>query len=291
MNKISITPVALFLTLPAFAQAPAVGQNEAFSFADITILVFIVTAVLLLVVAYTLLNTFKTLSNQLIKPTRFAQTESEKIPEWQEWYALKKSRPPVLNKLLGLRPISEEKDIKMEHEFDGIAELDNPTPGWFMVLFYATIIFGVVYLFNYHVMGWGKMQEEEYVIEMNKAHAAKTAFLAKSSNNIDEASVKEDKDAGVIAAGAALFKTNCVACHGDKGQGTVGPNLTDEYWLHGGEINNIFKSIKYGIPAKGMISWEKVLSPKQISDVSNYIKSLQGTNPANAKAAQGEKEG
>ena len=159
-----------------------------------------------------------------------------------------------------------------------------------MVLFYGTIVFAVVYLFNYHGYGYGKMQEEEYAIEMNKAHAEKTAYLAKSNNNIDETSVIEDLDAGVVSAGEALFKTNCTACHGDKGQGAVGPNLTDEYWLHGGKIGDVFKSIKYGIPEKGMISWEKTMSPKQISDVSNYIKSLKGSNPANPKAPQGEKE-
>ncbi len=291
MNKISITISALFLSFPALAQEQARGQNQNMGPADLILIIFIITVVLLLIVAYTLLNTFKSLSNELINPTPFAHAEQTKIPEWDEWYAFKKSKPPVLNKLLGLRPISEEKDIQLEHEFDGIAELDNPTPGWFMVLFYATIFFGVIYLFNFHVSGWGKMQEEEYVIEMNKAKAEKTAYLAKSNNNIDETSVNVDKDAGVLAAGAALYKTNCVACHGDKGQGVVGPNLTDDYWLHGGKINNVFKTIKYGVPEKGMISWEKVLSPKQISDVSNYIESLKGTNPANAKAPQGEKEG
>jgi cytochrome c oxidase cbb3-type subunit 3 len=82
-----------------------------------------------------------------------------------------------------------------------------------------------------------------------------------------------------------------VACHGDKGQGTVGPNITDEYWLHGGKVTSIFKTIKYGVPEKGMISWEKTLTAKQISDVSNYIISLKGTNPANGKTPQGDKEG
>ncbi|MBC7653864.1 MAG: c-type cytochrome, partial [Oligoflexus sp.] len=89
----------------------------------------------------------------------------------------------------------------------------------------------------------------------------------------------------------ALFIQNCVACHGENAQGVVGPNLTDEYWIHGGKISNIFKTIKYGVPEKGMISWEKQMSPKQMAEVSNYVKSLKGTNPANPKEPQGDKEG
>ena len=124
-----------------------------------------------------------------------------------------------------------------------------------------------------------------------QADAAKKVYLAHAANLIDENTVKESADAAVVSAGAAVFQTNCVACHGDKGQGVVGPTLTDEYWLHGGKINNVFKTIKYGIPEKGMISWEKTLTPKQISDVANFVKSLKGTNPPNPKAPQGEKEG
>jgi cytochrome c oxidase cbb3-type subunit 3 len=134
------------------------------------------------------------------------------------------------------------------------------------------------------------MQEEEYAIEMKQAAAERNAYLSKSANNIDENSVKASKEASVISAGSAIFQKNCVVCHGDKGQGMVGPNLTDEYWLHGGTINNIFKTIKYGVPEKGMITWEKTLMPKQISEVANYILSLRGSNPPGAKAPQGNKE-
>ena len=157
-----------------------------------------------------------------------------------------------------------------------------------MWLFYATIFFAVVYLLNFHVLGYGKMQEEEYAIEMKEAAAAKIAYLAKSANNVDENNVKEDPSK--ITAGAAIYNANCVACHGDKGQGIVGPNLTDKFWIHGGSIGNIFKTIKYGVPEKGMISWEKTLSPKQMAEVSNFIVSLKGSNPPSPKAPQGVEE-
>ncbi|MFD0750301.1 cbb3-type cytochrome c oxidase N-terminal domain-containing protein [Mucilaginibacter calamicampi] len=201
-----------------------------------------------------------------------------------------KPQNSTINKLLSLKPLSEEKDLIMQHEFDGIQELDNPTPGWFMSLFYTTIVFAVCYLLIYHVFGVGQLQDAEYKTEMAVANKEKEAFLAKSANNIDESSVKLSTDASVIDAGKAIFTASCSPCHGAAGQGVVGPNLTDDFWLHGGSVNSVFKTIKYGVTDKGMPNWDKQLSPKQIASVANYIKSIHGTNPPNAKAPQGEKE-
>lgn len=256
---------------------------------DLLIIAFALIILALLLVAITLLKTFNKLSNELINPTPVVKRE-EKTLEYHEWLSLQKNKPSVWNKILGLRPLSEEKDIMLEHEFDGITELDNPTPAWFMWLFYTTIVIAVGYMLTYHVFKWSPLQDEEYAIEMREAEEAKKEYLSKAANLIDENTVTESSDAGVISAGQALYSTNCIACHGDKGQGVVGPNLTDEYWLHGGKIGDIFKSIKYGIPEKGMISWEKTLTPKQISDLSNYLHSIKGSNPPNPKAPQGPKE-
>jgi len=198
-----------------------------------------------------------------------------------------KRKGEVWEKLLSLKPLSEEKDLIIEHEYDGIQELDNPTPAWFMYLFYGTITFAVGYLLNYHVFKTSPLQYEEYKIEMAQADADHQVYLSKAANRVDENTVKLVNTPAVIASGQAIFKTNCVACHGDHAQGSVGPNLTDDYWLHGGKINDLFKTVKYGVLAKGMPTWEKVLSPKQISDVANYVKSLHGTSPANPKAPQG----
>lgn len=253
----------------------------------IGVIAIILTMVLILIVCLVLLNTFKAIAALLLKEeqaknpvvdepinaTDVVQVETEKLTIW--------------HKLLSLRPLSEEKDLEIEHEFDGIKELDNPTPGWFSYLFYATIIFAVVYLLNFHVFKIGKLQEEEYAIEMELAAAEKEAYLAKSANRVDENTVTLSTDTEVLSSGQAVYLKHCVACHGDKGQGTVGPNLTDDFWLHGGSVKNIFKTIKYGVPDKGMISWEKQLTPKEIADVSNYIRSIVGTNPEGAKEAQG----
>jgi cytochrome c oxidase cbb3-type subunit 3 len=204
--------------------------------------------------------------------------------------ATAKEKESVWLKVLSLKPMSQEKDLIIQHEYDGIQELDNPTPAWFMWLFYTSIAFGIGYLLIYHVFDAAPLQDEEYKIEMAVAEKAKETYLSKSANRVDENTVKLVTDAATLKSGQTVYTTSCAPCHGQNGQGVVGPNLTDEYWLHGSKISDLFKTIKYGVLAKGMPTWEKQLSPKQIADVSNYVKSLQGTKPAGAKEPQGEKE-
>jgi cytochrome c oxidase cbb3-type subunit 3 len=188
-----------------------------------------------------------------------------------------------------LKPLSEEHKLELDEDYDGIKELDNPVPAWFNALFYGTVIFGLGYWLVYHTWQSAPLQTQEYTIAMEEAEVAKAQYLKLVANNIDENSVKEEKVTDIIAHGQTVYKQNCAACHGQQGEGKVGPNLTDEFWLHGGSIKEVFSTIKYGVPDKGMISWQKQLSPKDISDLSNYILSLKGTNPPNAKEPQGEK--
>jgi len=286
---------SVFVSVSAFAQeqqvqAPAETLGSGNIYLDLLLLAVGLLTIVLLLVSLVLLDAFRKVSRELQKPGTLPE-EKPKVLEYEEWAAIQKAKPGIWTKILGLKPVEEEKDLVMEHQFDGISELDNPTPAWFMWLFYGTIAIGVAYFSYYHIAEWGALQDQEYVAEMNEADAAKELYLATAANKIDETSVTEVNEPAVLTTGQAIFNSNCVACHGDKAQGVVGPNLTDEYWLHGGKINNVFKTIKYGIPEKGMISWEKTLTPKQISDVANYIKSLKGSNPANPKAPQGEKEG
>lgn len=263
---------------------------------DILIWALLFIAVSILISAILVLRVIKIYVQQSLHPTYFASAEEkEKYRLEQERLEAEKPRKKTLwTWLLGLRPLSEEKDLVMEHEFDGIAELDNPTPAWFMVLFYGTILFAVGYMFNYHVMGWGKLQEQEYTAELQQAEDDKIAMLQKpgagGANKINENTVEVSSDKAVLQAGALLFKNVCTPCHGEHAEGTVGPNLTDEFWLHGGKVKDIFKTIKYGVPEKGMIAWEKSMNGKQIADITSYIMSLKGSNPPGAKAPQGKKE-
>lgn len=294
MKKLLYLSLTLLLPAAVIAQEKAAVMTNSTSgnfYMEILIGVFIIMATIILLAALVMLKAVKAVAEEMAHPKPYLEPDPAQPQEYEDWKRAKQSVPGIWTKLLGLKPLSEEKDIMLEHQFDGISELDNPTPAWFMWLFYSTIAFAFVYLMYFHVLDYGKMQEEEYEIEMAAAKAEREIFLASSANNIDENSVKDNKEADVINAGKAVYSTNCVACHGDKGQGLVGPNLTDPYWLHGGKIGSIFKTIKYGVPEKGMISWEKTLTPKQISDVSNYIISLKGTTPANGKAPQGDKEG
>lgn len=182
--------------------------------------------------------------------------------------------------------IEKEQDIMLDHVYDGIQELDNSLPPWWKYGFYLTIVVSIFYLYYYHI-GNGPTQLDELAMEMKEGEAQKAKYLSQSANNIDENTVKMSDDAG-IAAGKTLFETNCAACHAKDGGGTVGPNLTDVYWLHGGSLSDVFKSIKYGWPDKGMKSWKDDFSPKQIADIASFIESLKGTKPAVAKEPQGE---
>lgn len=185
-------------------------------------------------------------------------------------------------------PIEEEDSVMLDHDYDGIKELDNNLPPWWVYMFYATIIFSVVYIVRFHITGSGQLSHEEYMAEMDAAVAEKAEMMANATESITEDNVVFLVDAPTIEKGAAIFQGNCATCHGQLGEGGAGPNLTDEYWIHGGSINSIFKTIKYGVPAKGMIAWQSQFSPKQMQQVASYIKTLKGTNPPNGKDPQGE---
>lgn len=247
---------------------------------DILIIALIVVMIALLASALVVNKAMKSIIN-LTMPHLATEQQAKKTKKI-DWQA-------ILAKLLSLRPIEEEKDLEIDHEYDGIKELDNPVPAWFNALFYSTITFGVVYLLVYHVFGWGPNQDQEYQREMALAERAKQEFLAQSANLIDESTIEIDATGTLSASGKAIYMANCAVCHGNAGEGGIGPNLTDEYWLHGGDIKDVFAVVKYGVPEKGMVPWEQTLTPGQIAEVSNYIITLAGTNPPNPKEPQGEK--
>lgn len=183
-------------------------------------------------------------------------------------------------------PLEKEADVLLDHDYDGIKELDNALPPWWKWGFYFTIGVAIIYLLRFHVFKTGPTPEDEYNKEMQIASARMELYRSKNKELFDEKTVTL-ADAAGVADGKKIFTSTCFPCHGMKGEGGVGPNLTDQYWLHGGTINDIFKTIKYGVPDKGMQAWGKTYSATDIRNLASFILSLQGSNPPNAKAPQG----
>lgn len=197
-------------------------------------------------------------------------------------------QPSFIEKINASVAVEEEADIMLDHNYDGIQELDNNLPPWWKYGFYLTIVIAVIYMIHFHVAQTGKLQLAEYEDQLLKGKADMEAYRKKSANLIDENNATLLTDAASLNSGKTIYMDNCAACHGRAGEGGVGPNLTDEYWIHSGGVKDIFKTIKYGYPEKGMKAWQQDLGAKQIHEVSCYIKSLQGTNPPNPKEKQGD---
>lgn len=211
-----------------------------------------------------------------------AEAEEEGEEEEDAWLK------GIMHKLTDATPIEEEEAVATDHNYDGIRELDNNLPPWWLAGFYISILFAVVYLLRYHVFQTSPLQEEEFRMEMAEAERQKEEYLKTAANLVDESNVTMLTEAGRLEAGKAIFNKNCAVCHAQDGGGGVGPNLTDYYWIHGNEIADVFSTVKYGVPAKGMIPWQDQLSPAEMQEVSSFVLSLQGTEPANPKEPQGE---
>ncbi|TAD85165.1 MAG: cytochrome C [Bacteroidetes bacterium] len=230
-----------------------------------------------LLVMIMLANQLRSLVNPELKKAAKPHLVAAQQPKESWWWRINKAYA-----------LEKEKDIDLNHDYDGIRELDNSVPPWWLLAFVCSILFGGVYLWRYHVAETAPLQTEEFNIAMQKAELQKAAYLKKAASNVDENSIAM-LDATGIEAGKGLFAQNCVACHGAKGEGAaVGPNLTDDYWIHGGSLQSIFKTIKYGVTEKGMRAWKEDMTPAQMAQLTSYVNTLKGTNPPNAKAPQGE---
>lgn len=182
--------------------------------------------------------------------------------------------------------VESEQAVMTDHEYDGIRELDNALPPWWKYGFYFTIVWAGIYLAYYHVSN-GPSSEQEYKAQIEEGVRQVEEYRAKAKNLVDETNVTFLADAGDLASGKAIFVQYCAVCHNADGGGIVGPNLTDKFWIHGGDVKDIFKTIKYGIQGKGMKSWQQELSPVMMAQVSSYVKTFQGTTPASPKAPEG----
>ncbi len=183
--------------------------------------------------------------------------------------------------------MDNEKDpLLLDHEADGIRELDNQLPRWWVWLFNITILFAAVYLVYYHVLHAGDLSAEEYKKEMKRGSEVKMAAMGKFEASIP--TLQPQKDTAVLAAGKQTFLQVCAPCHRADGGGLVGPNLCDDYWIHGSNFADNVTTIWNGVPAKGMITWKNYLSPDQIHSVASYIYTLRGTNPKNPKPPENQ---
>ena len=204
-----------------------------------------------------------------------------KITESQ-WYK------NLMQKLTRSEPIENESVLLLDHDYDGIRELDNKLPPWWLYLFYGGILFGAIYLVKYEIMD-GDDQETELRKEMAQAKKDVAKYMLTAPDMMDESKVTKLDDAPSLAKGKSIFDQNCAACHRADGGGQIGPNLTDDHWIFGGSVKNIFHTITNGgRDGKGMVAWKASLKPTEIQQVASYILSLQGSNPKDAKAPDGD---
>lgn len=238
-------------------------------------MVFLV-AVLVLVVALYVLQLLRTFLLKDISAEQRAKYEAEPgyfVKLWSKWNDFK--------------PIEEEEEILLDHNYDGIKELDNHLPPWWKGLFYITVIYAVVYLLIFHVFETRPLQAEQYELEMAAAQD-RLNMLPQPEVDFDETSVTLSEEPADLLKGKEIFERSCATCHKADGGGLAGPNLTDQYWKHGGGIKNIYATVKNGVPNTAMISWEQALNPVMIRQVASYVISLEGSNPPGAKGPEGE---
>ena len=263
--KIAVLAIFLFSGTNAFAYYGGSGSNMVMAFS--TLLFLLVTVTL-----YGLARRDST------KDT--IHIEGKDATGWDK----------IKSSLTSAVQVGHEEDIMLDHEYDGIRELGNKLPPWWNYLYMITIAFALIYVTYYSFLGMGPTSVEEWTEEMKVAKAeVKAASGGKEA--VTEANVTLLKDEASVSKGKEIFAANCTPCHGALGEGnTIGPNLTDEYWIYGGKINNLFHTITNGTN-KGMQAWKGVLKPEEIQKVASFVLvKLQGSNPPNAKAPQGKKE-
>ena len=288
MKKQLLTIFGLMLAGLSFAQEPAaatVTNDPEQLYRIMSIVLFSFVGLIFLIAMIYMVKVNSMLTKELIQAklgTPEASLEAKSLAEKLDyWSSFKKKywEDAV--------PMEYEEDVMFHHSYDGIRELDNKLPPWWVNLFYVTIVFACGYLYWYTFSDNGKSQTEEYEMAVAKGEEVKMRARAAQANLVDENNLKLMTDPAMLAQGELTFKNLCAACHGQAGEGGVGPNMTDEYWIHGGSIQNIYSTIKNGVPDKGMISWSAQLSPSDMLKVGSYLKTLKGTNPPNPKAPQG----
>jgi len=276
-------PIIFFIVFALMEYFIDSGDRPAFIKYPMVALFLIVFLFILIAIEITL-SAVNRIMYQLMSPEEKAKLEYENSLSLTEstWYK------DLMQKLTKTQPIEKEGDLLMDHDYDGIKELDNNLPPWWVYLFYICIVFGVIYFARYEVFG-GDDQEMELKKEMAQAKIDVDEYLKTAPDLMDEKTVVLLTDPENLATGKEIFTTNCAACHRADAGGQIGPNLTDNRWILGGGIKNLFHTITNGgRDGKGMIAWKGTLKPKEIQKVASYILSLQGSNPKDPKESEGE---
>ncbi|MBG48436.1 MAG: cytochrome C oxidase subunit III [Pseudozobellia sp.] len=275
-------PVAFFLILGLTEYFVDSGEMPAF-LSNKMVQAFLVFVLLFLIAIALIINAIENVMYQTLSEEAKERYRLSKNTQWQ-WQWGKKT----YKKLLGSRPIEEESEIILDHNYDGIQELDNNLPPWWVYMFYATIVFGIIYLVRFHIFN-DYDQEEEFLTEMSMAAQEVEEYKKNAKDLVDANTVTLLTDASDLSAGKAIFESNCIACHMTDGGGGIGPNLTDRHWILGGGIKNVFNTISEGgRDGKGMIAWKQTLKPAEIAQVASYVLGFQGTAPANPKDPEGD---
>lgn len=252
---------------PAFIKYPMVS---------VFLLVFLFVLVAIAITMRAVDNvTYHLLTDE--QKTELNQNTNWNITE-KKWY----------KKLVSADETVSEDQLLLEHDYDGIKELDNNLPSWWVYLFYASIVFGVIYMVRFEILG-ADDQEMELKKEIAQAKIEVAEYMKTAPDMMDEKTVTLLTDPADLAVGKEIFTTNCAACHRADAGGQIGPNLTDDQWILGGGIKNIFHTlVNGGRDGKGMIAWKGTLKPKEMQKVASYIISLKGSNPTDPKAPEGE---
>lgn len=282
--------------IPSYIRVPAIffiifgiveymidsGDKPAFiEYPEVSLFLFLVLLILIAIEAIigALENVMMHRMDEEAKARYIANKEKAyQFTWWKKLYA----------KMTDSKPIEDEGEIILDHNYDGIKELDNSLPPWWLYGFYATIVFAAVYMLRYHVFD-GPSQLNEFETEMAEAKAAVEEYRKTAKNFVDVNTVEMLTDVADLSAGKAIWDTKCAICHLPDGGGSIGPNMTDEYWILGGGIKNVFRTISEGgRDGMGMVPWKLQLKPLEMAQVASYVLTLQGTTPATAKDPEGE---
>jgi cytochrome c oxidase cbb3-type subunit 3 len=279
---IAIVSVAFIFLMPYVSTEISASYNEPYNFLENPLPWLVITTFLtvLIMLAWLMIVVFKKV--QFLEDEKNGVTEKTPSNNFSVWVK------ELLQRWTNSKDINQEEEIILDHNYDGIKELDNSLPPWWVYMFYASIIFAVVYLVRFEVFD-GDNQVTEYNKAVAEAKTSLDKYKETATDLVDVSTVTLLTDEKDLKRGKAIYSLNCAACHLADGGGSIGPNLTDENWILGGGIKNVFATVSNGgRDGKGMVAWNKILKPIDVAKVSSYIISLQGTKPANPKKPEGE---